>query len=197
MTLDDKINCAELLAKADLEILIEPGYRLELLAGQLVWERPADVAHQRCSRRLQRILETYFWQIDPRGEIFSSPLGISLDGSFLLPDLVYISGEQRELILETHIAGAPNLVAEIISPFTRERDCGVKFNLYQKAGVQHYWLLDHEEQMLQCFALRNGGYTLAALGVAEDIVEHPDFAGLALPLVSLWGVGDGSFPSRY
>lgn len=193
MTLDDT---AELLAKADLEILIEPGYRLELLAGQLVWERPADVAHQRCSRRLQRILETYFWQIDPRGEIFSSPLGISLDGSFLLPDLVYISGEQKEIILETHIAGAPNLVAEIMSPFTREKDCGLKYNLYQKAGVQHYWLLDQEKQILQCFALRNGDYALAARGVAEDIVRHPDFAGLVLRLASFWG-GDGSFLSGY
>lgn len=29
-----------------------------------------NVIHQRVSRRLQRILEDYFWEVDPEGEIF-------------------------------------------------------------------------------------------------------------------------------
>jgi hypothetical protein len=34
--------------------------------------------------------------------------------------------------------------------------------------------------------LRDGLYTLVASGMEEDVVEHPDFAGLSIALKSLW-----------
>lgn len=170
---------------SELEIIVEPGYRLELLAGVLVWDPPADLPHQRCGRKLQRILEEYFQQIDPKGEILSS-IGIGLENSFLLPDLVYISGQQRETLLETHIPGAPTLVAEIVSPYTRGKDSILKFYIYESAQVQHYWLLDYKGQSLKCFCLTQEGYALAAQGENKDIVIHPDFAGLSISLGALW-----------
>lgn len=169
----------------ELEIIVEPGYRLELLAGVLVWDPPADLPHQRCARKLQRILEEYFQQIDPKGELLSS-MCIGLENSVMLPDLVYISGQQREMLLQTHIPGAPTLVAEIVSPYTREKDSILKFNIYESAQVQHYWLLDYKGQGLKCFALAKEGYALVAQGKNEDIMLHPDFAGLSIDLRALW-----------
>ncbi|HBI56273.1 MAG TPA: DNA-binding protein [Firmicutes bacterium] len=173
----------------DMEIIIEPGYRLELLEGKLVWDQPPSINHQRISHRLQRILEDYFREIDPKGEMFHAPLCI-LPGSCIQPDLLYISGEQRDMIRDTHIDGAPNLVAEIISPLTRIKDSLIKHRIYLKAGIQHFWLLDPENRILQCLSLGKDSYALVVLGTEDEAVEHPDFAGLSIDLRSLWNNGE-------
>ena len=38
--------------------------------------------------------------------------------------------------------GAPDLIIEILSPSTRRHDRLVKLNLYQRAGVREYWMVD-------------------------------------------------------
>lgn len=60
-----------------LELPDQPGYRFEVLEGVLIKEPSPNVMHQRVSRRLQRILEDYFWQADPEGEIFNAPLDVT------------------------------------------------------------------------------------------------------------------------
>ena len=44
--------------------------------------------------------------------------------------------------------GAPDLIAEIVSPSTRSRDYLLKLNKYQSAGVREYWILDMEKDVL-------------------------------------------------
>ena len=58
--------------------------------------------------------------------------------------------------------------------------------IYQKAGVSHYWLVSPEDKTLECFSLQEGIYALVAAGMDEEVVEHPEFKGLSIPLKSLW-----------
>lgn len=172
-----------------LEIPDEPGYRFEILEGLLIKEPAPNVMHQRVSRRLQRCLEDYFWEVDPTGEIFNAPLDVTFhDTTVVQPDLLYISGEQKKLVKETRIDGPPTLAVEILSPSSRRKDRLQKLNIYQKVGVRHYWIVDPEEKTLECFALRDGAYALVASGMEEDVVEHPHFEGLVISLKELWAV---------
>ncbi|NMB34727.1 MAG: helix-turn-helix domain-containing protein [Firmicutes bacterium] len=78
-----------------LNIPEEPGYRLEILDGVLAKDPSSNIPHQLASRRLQRILEDYFWEIDPKGEVFDAPLDVTLEETTVVqPDLFYITGEQ-------------------------------------------------------------------------------------------------------
>ena len=56
-----------------------------------------NVRHQRVSRRLQRILEDYFWELDPDGEIFNLPLWMLLSMILACSTRIsfYVSGEQK------------------------------------------------------------------------------------------------------
>ncbi len=92
---------------------------------------------------------------------------------------------QKDIVKHARIDGPPTLVVEVLSPSTHRKDRLKKMQIYQRAGVQHYWLVDPEEKTLECFALRDGLYTLMAAGMEEDVVEHPDFSGLSIDLKTL------------
>lgn len=170
-----------------LDLPEEPGYRFEILEGMLIKEPSPSVIHQRASRKLQRILEDYFEEVDPEGEVFDAPLDVTpLEFNVVQPDLFYVSGEQQLIVKEDRIDGSPVLVVEILSPSSARKDRLQKMRIYQKAEVKHYWLVDPKEKTLECFALHDGVYALVASGMEEETVEHPDFAGLSIPLKSLW-----------
>lgn len=170
-----------------LELPEEPGYRIEILEGILIKEPSPNVMHQRVSRRLQRILEDYFWEVDHEGEIFNAPLDVTFhDINVVQPDLFYVTGEQKQIVKDTRVDGSPKLVVEVMSPSSRRKDRLHKLRIYQEVQVQHYWLVNPEEKTLECFALQNGVYALIAAGMDEDAVEHPGFTGLSIALKDLW-----------
>ena len=183
-----KIDAAKKYTYRDyLEIPEEPGYRYEILDGELIKEPSPNVPHQRASRRLQRILEDYFWQADPAGEVFNAPLDVTFnDFNVVQPDIFYVAGEQKEIVELSRVDGPPALVVEILSPSTTRKDRLRKMQIYQRAGIKHYWLVNPEERTLECFSLHDDLYSLVASGMDEEIVKHPDFAGLSIPLKALW-----------
>ena len=64
--------------------------------------------------------------------------------------------------------GAPDLIVEILSPSSRRHDRFTKFNLYQRAGVREYWIVDPDSKDAQAFVLENGYYSAKAYGAAGD-----------------------------
>lgn len=183
-----KIDAAKKYTYQDyLEIPEEPGCRYEILDGELIKEPSPNVPHQRSSRRLQRILEDYFCELDPAGEIFNAPLDVTFnDFNVVQPDIFYVAGEQQEIVEYARVAGPPALVVEILSPSTTRKDRLRKMRIYQRTGIKHYWLVNPEEKTLECFSLRDDLYTLVASGMDDDVVEHPDFAGLSIDLKTLF-----------
>ena len=171
----------------------EPEYKIEILNGCLVMEPSPAVHHQRVSRRLQRALEDYFDSRDPQGEVFNAPLDVSLsEHNVVQPDLFYVSSEDSQIIEAARIKGSPALVLEILSPHSRRRDRLQKIGVYAQTGVQHYWIVDPDENTIESFVLSDGRYYVAATGVDEQTFEHPDFPGLSIPLGTIWARPQGS-----
>ena len=82
-----------------------------------------------------------------------------------LPDLAFYRADRRDQIRESHIEGAPDLVVEVLSPRTADRDVGPKFAEYEQHGVTEYWVLD-PETLAHRFYRREG----------ELLVEYADGA---------------------
>ena len=170
-----------------LELPEQPGYRFEILEGILIKEPSPNVRHQRVSRRLQRILEDYFWKIDSEGEVFNAPLDVTFhDITVVQPDLFYVSGQQKKIIKDNRVDGSPTLVVEILSPSTGRKDRLQKLLIYQKYEIQHYWLVNPEDKTIECFFLKDGICALVVAGMDEEVIEHPSFKGLAIELSNLW-----------
>ncbi|MDO9574354.1 MAG: Uma2 family endonuclease [Candidatus Contubernalis sp.] len=166
-----------------LKITEEPGYRFEILEGFLVKEPSPSVQHQRISRELGRQLLTFFDNFDPEGELFFAPLDVTLSTNIVLqPDIIFVSGTQKKIILKDRIDGSCNLIIEIMSPTNRRKDRLHKVEIYRKAGIPHYWIIDPEENTLKVFMLKDGSYSLITAVSPGDDFNHPEFPGLNLNL---------------
>jgi Uma2 family endonuclease len=88
-----------------------------------------------------------------------------------LPDLAFYAKHKHHLIRETYIDGPPDLVVEVLSPTTGERDIGVKFAEYEQHGVSEYWVLD-PETLAHRFYAREGELLSEFAHGAERIPSH-------------------------
>jgi excisionase family DNA binding protein len=166
-----------------LKIPEEPGYRFEILEGILVKEPSPSVHHQRVASALYRQLANFFDGFNPEGELFFAPLDVTLTNrNVLQPDILFVSGDRKEIMRQERIDGPCDLVVEIMSPTNRRKDRLQKMEIYCKAGIPHYWLVDPEENTLEAFVLRSGNYTLVFAGGPGDKFIHPEFPGLDLDL---------------
>lgn len=165
----------------------EERYHYEILDGMLVKEPAPYVHHQRVSRRLQRILEDYFVTRDAAGEVLNAPVDVTLSNTNVLqPDLLYVPGESSSIVEERRINGAPHLVVEVLSTWTRSKDRLTKRSIYERMRVPHYWVVDPDDETIEAYVLQNDVYVLRSFALGEGEFVHPDFPGLAVDLAALW-----------
>jgi Uma2 family endonuclease len=78
---------------------------------------------------------------------------------------------------EQPLSIAPDLVVEILSPSTEERDRGTKLQLYCRYGVREYWLIDPEERTVEVLALSPEGYQVLGQYSEDAVVSSQVLAG--------------------
>lgn len=74
------------------------------------------------------------------------------------PD-VLIVGNLRKLD-ERGLRGAPDWIAEVLSPTTANHDKVIKLPIYERAGVREVWLIHPTDRRLTIYRLEDGRYGL-------------------------------------
>jgi len=98
------------------------------------------------------ILRQYIKENNGDCLVLPAPLDIRLDAEkddIVQPDVMIICDKSK--FTEQGVVGAPDFVAEILSPSTRNKDASVKLTKYKQAGVREYWLIDPMNQSVQTF----------------------------------------------
>ena len=159
--------------------------RYELLGGELVEVPSPTEYHQRISRNLEFMLWRFVKEQD-LGWVYDAPLDVVLGQGdtreVVQPDIFFISKEREKIIAEEEIRGAPDLVVEIISPGTAERDRGYKKTLYARHGVKEYWIVDPKGKAVEVYTLGTKGFELVKVYKAGEILESPLLPGLRVDL---------------
>lgn len=161
----------------------DDGRRYELLQGELAVSPAPFTVHQRVSRNLELILAS-FVEAGQLGEVFYAPIDVILDrGTVVQPDLVYVARQRLGIVSRRGIEAAPDLVVEILSESTADRDRGIKQALYAQYGVAHYWIIDVEAKCIE-ERLRNdaGGFELLQVHREPDTMHSALFPALAIDL---------------
>ncbi|HID87659.1 MAG TPA: Uma2 family endonuclease [Anaerolineae bacterium] len=165
----------------------DDGRRYELYEGELYMVPSPPVTHQRISGNLEALLRQFVLE-NRLGEIFDAPLDVVLaEDTFVQPDILFVSHERRGIIGEQNISGAPDLVIEILSPATEERDRGIKLQLYCRHGVRECWLVDPEERTVEVLALSPEGYQVLGGYSGDETVSSQVLTGLRFAAREIFG----------
>ena len=142
--------------------LPDDGRRYEVLRGVLYVSAAPNPLHQIVLRNFVRLL-LLFLEEKPVGELLFAPVDLILPADLatpVQPDLFFITAERSWIVTDRTIEGSPDLILEVLSPWTRNLDRKYKFSTYAEAGVREYWLADPLAQTVEVFVLRNGAYSL-------------------------------------
>lgn len=133
--------------------------RWEIIDGVPYLQAAPTWQHQAVSAAL---LAQFYNQLAGKPcQVFASPFDLRLpdvdendeDTTFVVqPDLVVVCN--REGLKGTGYYGTPTLVIEIASPSTSRLDKIAKFNRYERAGVQEYWIVEPEGKVVNVFMLQ-------------------------------------------
>jgi len=103
--------------------------RYELLGGYLVLMPPTDRAHQRASIRLGSKLHSFVYERG-LGSVYLAPRDVVLSVTAVVqPDAMFISNERSRIGAEGEVWGCLDLLVEITSVLTAERDRTTKREL--------------------------------------------------------------------
>lgn len=141
----------------------EEGEQAEIIDGEVLLFSTPSSRHQDISVELTRQFANYLE--GKQCKVYHAPFGVRLfeqDGdspedvdTVVQPDLSVVC--DRDKIDKYGCKGAPDLVVEILSPSTQRHDRLVKLNLYQRAGVREYWIVDPDNQTVQVMLLGENG----------------------------------------
>jgi Uma2 family endonuclease len=169
--------------------------RRELIDGFIhVMSAPIRI-HANISAELNFILKTFVKEKKGKCKIYYAPFDVRLpiEGSkrddkiynVVQPDICVICDLSK--LDDRGCIGAPDLIVEVSSPSTLKYDWNYKYNLYEKAGVREYWIIDPKAQIVNSFLLQeNGKYDNGAIYEYNQKAPVHIFEGLEIDLKKLF-----------
>jgi Uma2 family endonuclease len=174
----------------DLETLPSTeGTRYEIIAGELFVSTQPHWHHQYTCGRLFRALDTWS-DTHPLGYAILAPGLIFADDDDVAPDMVWVSHARRAGAQDGagHLHVAPELVIEVTSPGrpNERRDREVKRGLYERRGVQEYWIVDPRAQTVDVYRPTAGVLAQVTRLTRQDTLTSPLLPGFACVVGTLF-----------
>lgn len=155
--------------RKDLEQLPED-WRAELIEGDLVMLPAPDPSHQLLVGELYGALRDHLGPAE-RPRLLVAPTDIVIDDeSVLQPDVLVLPQGTRPS-RRPWVIPPPIWVAEVLSPKTAMRDCGVKLTLYARRGVEEAWIVDPDRECVVVHDLRAGTSELCEERAESRVIE--------------------------
>jgi len=166
--------------------LPDNGKRYELIRGEVHLTPAPNTKHQSVVHNLDMSLGPYVHK-NKLGDVWEAPLDVRLtEDTALQPDLVYISNARAGIIHEDCIAGAPDLVVEVLSPSTVAHDRTTKLGIYAAAGVPEFWLIDSQAKTVEVLKLQGKKYLVETTLAGDQVLTSNLFPDWQLPLNDLF-----------
>jgi Uma2 family endonuclease len=163
-------------------MMLEEGAPFQLINYDLIMSPSPIPFHQVISHRVELAIGNFLVNKNDKGFFVSAPMDVMFDeGNVVQPDILYIKEERvSEIVTETRIEGAPDIIVEILSPSTAIYDLRQKKDIYEKYGVKEYIVIDPVSRNADLYALQDNAYYLH-----QKVSENEQLASLILPGCSL------------
>ncbi|MHA6482858.1 Uma2 family endonuclease [Paenibacillus sp. strain BS8-2] len=165
----------------------------ELINGKAYNVSPAPTAlHQFIVGELHFALRTHlqnqscYVMVAPFDVFFSESEQYDMPDHVIQPDLSVVCSKNQ--ISKNGCHGAPTLIIEVLSPSSALKDFNEKFNLYQKYGVQEYWIVDPGNRTIHVYGLKDGIFQVRDLYTEQDHVRSNVLEEFQLSLSKLFNL---------
>jgi Uma2 family endonuclease len=166
----------------------------DVLGGELVVYTSPNSAHAAVVAELFGLL--YGAQRAGYGQARTAPFSVAFDYAergneaedVTHPDLLFVREERRSIFGQQCVEAAPDLVVEVLSRTTRTLDLpgGPKFELYERYGVTHYWIVDIDAHTISQYALQDSAYGPPTVLRAGDTLRCPLFPEITRPVAEIF-----------
>jgi Uma2 family endonuclease len=148
----------EQVPKTALDVfrMLPEGTLCEVIDNVLYMSPAPKYNHQRLVALFMIRIGTYV-ETHQKGVTLVSPFDVYLEDlrSAVQPDLLFVSNENRDILKEDgYIHGAPDLIVEVLSSDI-QRDKVQKKNLYERAGVKEYFIVNPKDNKVLAYALNH------------------------------------------
>ena len=138
--------------------------RIEIIDGEAYMMSPPMRLHQKILIELAGQIRDFLK--DKPCEVYPAPFGVRLfeqEGdtpddvdTLVEPDISVVCDKSK--LDDYGCKGAPDLIIEILSPSNKRHDRIVKHDLYQRAKVREYWIVDPQDQTVEVYLLNENGF---------------------------------------
>jgi Uma2 family endonuclease len=157
---------------------------VELVHGQVVAMAPERLEHSRAKLRAATALDAAIRRAGIDCEAFVDGPGIAIDDDTCYePDALVSCGERGAD--DAMIAPNPVIVAEVLSPSTRDIDKTVKLaDYFRVPGLSHYLVIDLGRRHVVHYRRDREGVVTVAIAQDGDIALNPP--GISVAVASLF-----------
>lgn len=138
--------------------------RVELIKGYISRMSPAPTRqHQKISGTIFNSIYNFLHK--NKCEVYNAPFDVRFfseteTGEFIVEDVIQpdicVICDPVKLDVRGCL-GAPDLIVEVLSPSTTEKDLTYKYDLYRLNGVREYWVVSPESKNLTIYTLEDSG----------------------------------------
>lgn len=159
--------------------------RFEIIEGIRYEMQPSPTFnHQRLVTQISNMIDR---TCSSTGTVLVAPMDVYFDDSNIFqPDVIYIANDNSSIIKRHRIEGAPDLVAEILSPNTSANDKIRKKRNYERFGVSEYWIVDPVHRLIDQFIANDGKYELHGTYGAGGLLQSPRFSCINVDMDKLF-----------
>lgn len=137
---------------------LREGTLCQLINNKLIMSPAPVIIHQQILNEIN-IEISIFLRKNSIGKIIIAPVDVHFsEENILQPDLLFIKNENLNVIRNKGLFGAPDLIIEILSPSTSQFDYEEKKSVYERYGVEEYFIVDPNTKSEDSFFLNNKEY---------------------------------------
>lgn len=167
-------------------LLLPEDKRYELIDGELYMVPAPSPYHQAIAGRIEAKLRIFVAERG-LGEVLGAPCDVYFSHyDVVQPDILYIRSKRVGIIKENCVEGPPDLVVEILSPSSRDRDLEMKRKLYSRHGVREYWIVDPDGKTVQVLTREKASLATAVTYSEEEEFHSPLLGDFRMKLAEIF-----------
>ena len=173
-----------------MEINEKSTLRMELINGEIYLLSSPNIGHQEILGRLYLLYNQYFK--DKKCRVFLAPFDVHLNKKdmntpdVVQPDLLVACDLENNVTEKGRYMGTPDLVVEILSDSTRNKDMIDKLNSYMLSRVKEYWVVDPKQETIIIYSFENNEIDRIRAFERGSVARSMVFDGLSADIDNLF-----------